>query len=116
MTRPNSRAGAGSASRRSRTPAHCTRNGWRRWTTRFSTTLLSSSIKARKDNKPFFLWLNPTRMHVVTHLSDKYQALRTPENGWSIQEAGMAQLDDIVGSVMKYLKDNGLEDDTHHCL
>jgi arylsulfatase len=68
--------------------------------------------KARKDNKPFFLWLNPTRMHVVTHLAEKYQALRTPENGWSIQEAGMAQLDDIVGSVMKYLKDNGLEDDT----
>jgi arylsulfatase len=68
--------------------------------------------KARKDGKPFFLWLNPTRMHVFTHLSDKYQALRTPENGWSIQEAGMAQLDDIVGSVMKYLKDNGLENDT----
>src|SRR5947208_65918 len=68
--------------------------------------------KAKADGKPFFLWLNPTRMHVVTHLSEKYQALRTPENGWSIQEAGMAQLDDIVGSVMKYLKDNGLEDDT----
>ncbi len=68
--------------------------------------------KARKDSKPFFLWLNPTRMHVVTHLSDKYESMRTPENGWSIQEAGMAQLDDVVGSVMKYLKDNGLEDDT----
>jgi len=68
--------------------------------------------KARQANKPFFLWLNPTRMHVVTHLSEKYQKLRTPENGWSIQEAGMAQLDDIVGEVMKYLKDNGLEDDT----
>lgn len=68
--------------------------------------------KARKADKPFFLWLNPTRMHVVTHLSQKYQALRTPENGWSIEEAGMAQLDDIVGAVMKYLKDNGLEDDT----
>src|SRR5271157_285191 len=68
--------------------------------------------KAKKEEKPFFLWLNPTRMHVVTHLSEKYQSLRTPENGWSIQEAGMAQLDDIVGSVMKYLKDNGLEDDT----
>ena len=24
--------------------------------------------KAKADNKPFFLWLNPTRMHVVTHL------------------------------------------------
>jgi arylsulfatase len=68
--------------------------------------------KARKDNKPFFLWLNPTRMHVVTHLSDKYEKMRTPENGWSIEEAGMAQLDDIVGSVMQYLKENGLENDT----
>jgi arylsulfatase A-like enzyme len=68
--------------------------------------------KARKDNKPFFLWLNPTRMHVVTHLSDKYEKMRTPENGWSIEEAGMAQLDDIVGAVMKYLQDNGLDKDT----
>src|SRR6516225_1541882 len=68
--------------------------------------------KAREDNKPFFLWLNPTRMHVVTHLSDKYEKMRTPENGWSISEAGMAQLDDIVGSVMKYLRDNNLENNT----
>jgi arylsulfatase len=68
--------------------------------------------KARTDKKPFFVWLNPTRMHVVTHLSDKYEAMRTPENGWSLQEAGMAQLDDIVGSVMKYLKDNGVDDNT----
>ncbi len=68
--------------------------------------------KAKKDGKPFFVWLNPTRMHVVTHLSDKYESMRTAENGWSIQEAGMAQLDDIVGSVMKYVKDNGLDDNT----
>jgi arylsulfatase A-like enzyme len=73
---------------------------------------LKFTDKARKDGKPFFLWLNPTRMHVVTHLSDKYENLRTPENGWSIEEAGMAQLDDIVGSVMKYVKDNGLDDNT----
>src|SRR5215470_1010959 len=63
-------------------------------------TALKFIDKARADNKPFFVWLNPTRMHVLTHLSDKYEAMRTPENGWSIQEAGMAQLDDIVGSVM----------------
>jgi arylsulfatase len=68
--------------------------------------------KARQDGKPFFLWLNPTRMHVYTHLSEKYEAMRTPENGWTLEEAGMAQLDDIVGSVMKYLKDNGLENNT----
>src|SRR5262247_2658254 len=68
--------------------------------------------KARQDNKPFFLWLNPTRMHVVTHLSEKYQKMRTPENGWSISEAGMAQLDDIVGAVMQKVKDLGIEGDT----
>ena len=68
--------------------------------------------KAKRDGKPFFTWLNPTRMHVVTHLSDKYEKLRTAENGWSVYEAGMAQLDDIVGAVMKKLKDTGLENDT----
>ena len=28
--------------------------------------------KAKADGKPFFVWLNPTRMHIVTHLSPKY--------------------------------------------
>jgi len=68
--------------------------------------------KARQDGKPFFLWLNPTRMHVVTHLSPKYQGMRNSDNNWSEEEAGMAQLDDIVGSVMRYLKDNGLDSNT----
>jgi arylsulfatase len=68
--------------------------------------------KAKAANQPFFLWLNPTRMHVITRLSPKYEALRTPENGWTDYEAGMAQLDDIVGTVMQYLKDNGLDDNT----
>ena len=68
--------------------------------------------KAKADNKPFFVWLNPTRMHVVTHLSEKYEKMRTPENGWSIEEAGMAQLDDVVGSVMQKLKDMNVESNT----
>jgi len=68
--------------------------------------------KAKADGKPFFLWLNPTRMHVITHLSEKYQSLRNSENGWSIQEAGMAQLDDDVGLLMNKLKDMGVDDNT----
>jgi arylsulfatase A-like enzyme len=75
-------------------------------------TTLKFIDKARGDKKPFFVWLNPTRMHIVTHLSEKYEAMRTPENGWSEQEAGMAQLDDVVGSVMSYLKANGVDDNT----
>ncbi len=68
--------------------------------------------KAKKDGKPFFVWLNPTRMHIVTHLSPKYEAMRNSDNGWSIQEAGMAQLDDDIGLVLKKLKDMGEEGNT----
>ena len=68
--------------------------------------------KAMADKKPFFLWLNPTRMHIVTHLSDKYEKMRNSKNGWSIHEAGMAQLDDDVGIVMKKLKDLKVDDNT----
>jgi arylsulfatase A-like enzyme len=68
--------------------------------------------KAKADNKPFFVWLNPTRMHIVTHLSPKYEATRNSENGWSEEEAGMAQLDDDIGLVMKKLKDIGVDDNT----
>ncbi|MYZ43311.1 arylsulfatase [Schauerella aestuarii] len=68
--------------------------------------------KANTEGKPFFVWLNPTRMHVVTHLSEKYDAMRNSENGWSLQEAGMAQLDDDVGIVLQKLKDLGIDDNT----
>jgi arylsulfatase len=38
--------------------------------------------------------------------------MRNSDNNWTIQEAGMAQIDDIVGAVMKYVKDAGIEGDT----
>src|ERR1700760_4881179 len=42
--------------------------------------ILDLSLKfvdqARTANKPFFLYLNPTRMHIVTHLPSKYEGLR----------------------------------------
>jgi arylsulfatase A-like enzyme len=68
--------------------------------------------RAHGEGKPFFVWLNPTRMHVKTHLSEKYEKLRTAENGWSLQEAGMAQFDDVIGGVMAHLDTLGLTDNT----
>jgi arylsulfatase A-like enzyme len=68
--------------------------------------------KSKADGKPFFCWLNPTRMHVVTHLSPKYTAMMNSENGWSIEEAGMAQLDDDIGLVLQHLKDMGEDENT----
>ncbi|GAA5505966.1 arylsulfatase [Novipirellula caenicola] len=67
--------------------------------------------KAQQDDKPFFVWLNPTRMHIFTHLNDKYKALEGQDN-YGLQEAGMAQFDDIVGAVISKLEELGIADNT----
>lgn len=51
-------------------------------------------------------------MHIVTHLSPKWEATRNSENGWSEQEAGMTQLDNDIGLVLQKVKDMGEEDNT----
>jgi arylsulfatase A-like enzyme len=68
--------------------------------------------KAKEEGKPFFLYLNPTRMHVYTHLSEEYAKKQTSENSWYTYEAGMSQLDDVVGGVLGELKSMGVADDT----
>jgi arylsulfatase A-like enzyme len=68
--------------------------------------------KAKKDGKPFFVWLNPTRMHVFTHLAPKYENMRNAENGWTVEEAGMAEFDDDIGDVMKKLDEMGIANNT----
>ena len=47
--------------------------------------------KAKQAGKPFFIWHNPTRMHVWTFIPAKYQALMNPKSNYDLEEAGMAQ-------------------------
>ena len=68
--------------------------------------------KSLDEDKPFFAWINPSRMHVVTHLSDHYDSLRNSENGWTVYEAGMVEVDDLVGDVMNFLETNGIKENT----
>jgi arylsulfatase A-like enzyme len=84
--------------------------------TTFDDVLVKTSSdfmdKAKKDGKPFFVWHNATRMHIWTFLSPKYQAMMGSQSNYGLEEAGMAQLDDSVGALLKHLDDIGEADNT----
>jgi arylsulfatase len=84
--------------------------------TTFDEVLVKASsdfmVKAQREAKPFFVWHNTTRMHVWTFLSKKYSAMQNSETNYGLEEAGMAQLDDSVGALLKHLDDIGEANNT----
>ena len=68
--------------------------------------------KAKSDGKPFFVWHNTTRMHVFTYIPPKYQAMMNYQSNYGLEEAGMAQMDDSIGELLKHLQDIGEADNT----
>lgn len=73
------------------------------------------TIKFMRDSvakkKPFFIWHNPARGHVWTHLSPKYKAM-VGQDGQGLQEVVMRDLDDHVGEVLDELDKLGIADNT----
>ncbi|GAK19654.1 LOW QUALITY PROTEIN: arylsulfatase [Vibrio sp. JCM 19052] len=67
--------------------------------------------RAVKAEKPFFTWYCPSRGHVWTHLSPKYEAM-LGTNGWGLQEVVMKDLDDHVGEMLAKLEELGVADNT----
>jgi arylsulfatase A-like enzyme len=84
--------------------------------TTFDEVLVKSTSdfmdKAKADGKPFFVWHNTTRMHVWTFLSPKYASLMTNESNYGKEEAGMTQMDDSIGALLKHIDDMGEADNT----
>jgi arylsulfatase len=68
--------------------------------------------RAKNDGKPFFVWHNTTRMHVFTYIPPKYQAMMNYQTNYGLEEAGMAQMDDSIGDLLKHLQDIGEADNT----
>ncbi|MGY4358515.1 arylsulfatase A-like enzyme [Bradyrhizobium sp. i1.3.6] len=84
--------------------------------TTFDEVLVKSSSdfmdKAKRDGKPFFVWHNTTRMHVWTFLAKKYSAMQNSETNYGLEEAGMTQMDDSIGALLKHLDDIGETNNT----
>ena len=84
--------------------------------TTFDEVLVKASSdfmdRAKKDGKPFFVWHNTTRMHVWTFLSPKYKAMMNHQTNYGLEEAGMAQMDDSIGALLKHLDDIGEANNT----
>jgi len=64
--------------------------------------------RAKKENKPFFLWWNSTRMHIWTHLKKE----SVGKTGLGIYPDGMVEHDGHVGEVLAKLKELGLDKNT----
>ena len=64
--------------------------------------------KAHKDDKPFFVWFNTTRMHVWTRLAPKWQGA----SGYGLYADGMMEHDHHVGLLLDKLEDLGIDDNT----
>ena len=64
--------------------------------------------RANRDKKPFFVWFNPTRMHIWTRLKPASQG----KTGLGIYPDGMVEHDGQVGELLKKLDDLGIANNT----
>ena len=68
---------------------------------------------ASEEKKPFFVWYNPTRMHIYTHLREERRGQAAPYTSeMDIYGSGMMELDNQVGRLLKELETLGVSDNT----
>ena len=70
-----------------------------------STDFMERTVKS---GKPFFLWHNPTRTHVWTHLGPKWNG----KSGYGLYADAIMELDWEVGELLNKLDSLGIADNT----
>jgi arylsulfatase len=74
----------------------------------FTKAAIDFLQRAKKGDKPFFLWWNSTRMHIWTRLKAESEG----KTGLGIYPDGMVEHDGMVGEMLKALDDLGFADNT----
>jgi arylsulfatase len=64
--------------------------------------------RAKKSDKPFFIWWNSTKMHIFTHLKPESEG----KTGLGVYADGMVEHDNHVGELLAKLKELGLDENT----
>jgi arylsulfatase A-like enzyme len=78
--------------------------------TKRTIDFMERSVKA---GEPFFVWHNPTRMHIYTHLRPERKNLATPYSSeFDIYGSGMMELDMMVGVLLQKLEQLGIAENT----
>lgn len=69
--------------------------------------------KAKKENRPFFTWVNTTRMHLYTHVDESWKKKAAEKTSFlDLHGAGMLQHDRDIGYLLEELKKQGLDKNT----
>jgi arylsulfatase len=77
-------------------------------TTQAAIDFMQRQVKA---NKPFFTWMNFTRMHIFTHVRPEYRGKAGLGDGYEYAD-GMWEMDQNVGKLLKAVDDLGIADNT----
>ncbi|MBJ7258254.1 MAG: sulfatase-like hydrolase/transferase [Chthoniobacterales bacterium] len=73
-----------------------------------STKAIDFMERAVKEDKPFFVWSNSTKMHIFTHLKEGLAG----KTGLGIYADGMVEHDRQVGELLAKLKELGIDENT----
>ncbi len=74
----------------------------------FNAAAMDFMERSVKEDKPFFTWINASRMHAWIHLEEKSKGV----TGQGVYADGMVEHDRQVGDLMAKLEELGVDDNT----